>query len=120
MTPESVVQRQLDAYNARDLNALLDVYASDAEVYEHPSTLVAKGVESLRARYSERFREPNLHAQLVSRVVLGSTVVDHEIVTRTFSEGPGTIELVMIYEVAGSHIAKAWTIAGLKRVFHPS
>jgi hypothetical protein len=38
--PEAVVQAQLDAYNARDLEALLAIYAHDAEVYEHPAKLV--------------------------------------------------------------------------------
>ena len=43
-------------------------------------------------------------------------VVDHEQVTRTFPEGAGEIELVMIYEVKEGRIAKAWTIAGAKKI----
>jgi len=43
--PAAVVQRQLDAYNARDLNTLLAVYAEDAELFEHPSKLVARGTD---------------------------------------------------------------------------
>jgi putative hydrolase of HD superfamily len=41
-----------------------------------------------------------------------NTVIDHERVTRTFPEGPGTVELVMIYQVENDKIAKAWVIAG--------
>ena len=110
--PASVVQRQLDAYNARDLSALLALYSTEAELFEHPNALLARGTAQLRDRFSVRFREPNLHAQLLHRAVLGSTVVDHEIVTRTFPEGPGTLELIMIYEVSDGLIFKAWTIAG--------
>ena len=114
-SPESVVQRQLDAYNARDLDALLAIYADDAEVFEHPATLVAKGTEALRARFTVRFQEPNLHARLLNRIVSGDRVIDHERVTRTFPEGPGEIELVMIYEVRAGRITRAWNLVGPRR-----
>jgi hypothetical protein len=35
---------------------------------------------------------------------MGTIVVDHEEVTRTFPEGPGRIELVCIYEVRDGKI----------------
>jgi hypothetical protein len=110
--PEAIVQRQLDAFNARNVDALLAVYAEDAEMYEHPARLVARGSAALRERFMIRFQEPNLHATLLKRIVSGNTVVDHESVTRTFPEGPGQIELIMIYEVNDGRIAKAWSIAG--------
>jgi hypothetical protein len=116
-TPESVVQRQLDAFNARDIDALLAVYAGDAQLFEHPSKLVAHGSAELRERFTRRFQESNLHAALLKRIVAGSMVVDHEKVTRTFPEGTGQIELVMIYEVKEGRIAKAWTIAGTRTIF---
>lgn len=112
--PERVVQQQLDAFNARDIEALLAVYADDAQIFEHPSRLLAAGTAELRKRYVERFAEPNLHALLLKRIVAGNVVVDHEKVTRTFPEGAGEIELVMIYQVDGARIAKAWSIAGAK------
>ena len=115
--PESVVQRQLDAFNARDVEALLAVYAEDARLFEHPSTLLASGAAELRKRYSVRFQEPNLHAELLSRIVSGAMVVDHEKVTRAFPEGAGQAELVMIYEVQNGKIARAWSIAGPKTIF---
>jgi hypothetical protein len=48
--------------------------------------------------------------------VVGTTVIDHERVTRTFPEGPGEIELVMIYAVTGGRIANAGAISGPKTV----
>ena len=110
--PRPVVERQLAAFNDRDVDSLLAVYAEDAEMYEHPATLVAKGSEALRERFAVRFREPNLHARLLNRIVMGSIVVDHEEVSRTFPDGAGKIELTMIYEVRDGRIAKAWSIAG--------
>jgi hypothetical protein len=116
LTPESVVQRQLDAYNARDIEALLSIYADDAQAFEHPSKLLASGTEELRQRFAARFQEPNLHATLLKRIVSGSIVIDHEKVARTFTEGAGELELVMIYEVIQGRIAKAWSIVGEKKL----
>jgi len=114
LTPAAVVQRQLDAYNAKDLDALMAIYADDAPLYEHPDKLLARGTAALRERFAVRFQESNLHAALLHRIVAGDLVIDHERVSRTFPEGPGTIELVMIYEVKSGRIARAWTMAGEK------
>jgi putative hydrolase of HD superfamily len=119
-TPEVVVQRQLDAYNQRDIEALLAVYAEDAQMFEHPATLLASGSDALRQRFSARFQESNLHATLLKRMVTGNIVVDHELVTRTFPEGTGQIELIMIYEVQGDRIHKAWMISGVKTLDVPA
>lgn len=111
---ESVVQRQLDAYNAKDVDSLMAVYADDAQQFEHPVKLLANGAAEIRGRFEARFKEPNLHAQLIKRIVCGNTVIDQEIVTRTFPEGTGRMELVAIYEVKDDKISKAWFISGAK------
>lgn len=113
-TAEQVVQRQLDAYNARDLDAWLSAYAPDAEQYELHGALLAAGHEQMRTRMMARFTEPNLHARLLSRLVMGQIVIDHELVTRTFPEGPGTVEMLCIYEVSGNAIQKASFRLGTK------
>ena len=120
LSPESIVQQQLDAYNSRDIEALLAIYADDAQMFEHPSTLLASGAAELRERFVARFREPDLRAVLLKRIVAGPIVIDHEKVIRTFPEGTGEIELVMIYEVKNGRIAKAWSIIGEKKVFPAS
>jgi hypothetical protein len=112
--PEAVVQRQLDAFNARDVDALLAIYAPDAKTFEHPATLMASGTAELRERFAARFAEPNLHARLVHRIVMGRFIIDHEIVTRAFPEGPGTLELVATYGVVDGKIQNAWFLAGAK------
>ena len=112
--PDAVVQRQLDAYNAHDVDALLDVYAGDARLFEHPETLLIAGAQALRERFTLRFQEPNLHAKLLRRMVMGNFVVDHELVTRTFPEGPGTVELIVTYEVKDGRIINAWFLSGPK------
>lgn len=114
LSPEAVVQRQLDAYNAKDVDALVSIYADDVQQFEFPSTLLAAGSAQLRERFRTRFAEPNLHARLLHRIVSGNIVIDHEKITRTFPEGPGTLETTAIYEVEHGKIAKAWFIPGAK------
>jgi hypothetical protein len=115
-SPAAVVQRQLDAYNARDLDALLATYAPDARQYEHPATLLATGADEMRARFALRFQEPDLYARLVQRVVMGNLVFDHEVVTRNFPEGKGWIELVAIYEVVDGRIRSQSVQLGAKQL----
>ncbi|MBE7368014.1 nuclear transport factor 2 family protein [Ramlibacter pallidus] len=113
-SPESIVQRQLEAYNARDLSAWLATYASDAQQFELHGSCLAAGHAQIRERMVSRFAEPDLHAELLSRVVLGSVVVDHERITRNFPEGKGTIEMLCVYEVVNGLIAKASFALGTK------
>ncbi|MFM8900852.1 MAG: nuclear transport factor 2 family protein [Burkholderiales bacterium] len=107
LSPETVVQCQLDAYNAKDLDAWLATYAQDAKQFALGGELLAHGHAAIRARTAPRFTEPNLFAKLLSRTVIGNVVIDHEEVTRTFPEGKGHVELVCIYQVANGQIQSA-------------
>src|SRR6187431_417104 len=73
LDPATIVQRQLDAYNARDIDGLVAIYADDAGLYEHPDKLLATGTAALRERFAARFQEPNLHAALLHRIVAGES-----------------------------------------------
>lgn len=115
-SPEAVVQRQLDAYNARDVDALLATYADDARQFEHPGRLLASGKAEMRERMALRFQEPNLHARLLQRAVMGNIVIDHERVTRSFPEGSGTVDMVAIYEVRDGKIQSASVQVSNKRL----
>jgi putative hydrolase of HD superfamily len=70
----------------------------------------------VRARLSVRLREPDLHARLLGRTVMGKLVIDHEIVTRNFPEGIGTIQLAAMYEVRGDRISRSWFKFGEKQM----
>ncbi|WP_269533421.1 nuclear transport factor 2 family protein [Chitinimonas sp. BJYL2] len=111
-SPEIVVQRQLDAYNARNVEAWLATYAPDAKQYEHPDKLLANGHAEMRARIQTRFAEPDLHAKLIKRSVMGNVVIDHEDVTRNLPEGIGRVELVCIYVVERGLIQSASFLFG--------
>jgi hypothetical protein len=106
-SPEVVVQRQLEAYNAKNIEAWLASYAEDAKQFELGGALLAHGRAAIRARTEPRFSDPDLKANLIKRVVMGNVVVDHEDVIRTFTEGPGRVELVCVYVVEQGKIQSA-------------
>ncbi|MFM9434997.1 hypothetical protein ACFDR9_002059 [Janthinobacterium sp. CG_23.3] len=110
--PATVVQAQLDAYNAHDVEALLAVYADDVQHFQHPDTLLASGSEAIRARFTARFASGKPRAVLLHRIVCGDTVIDHETVHSSSADGPVSVDLVAIYEVRDERIARAWFMLG--------
>jgi putative hydrolase of HD superfamily len=116
----SVVQAQLDAFNAKDIDALMRAYAPDAEQFTLHGERFANGHDEIRPRYIARFTEPDLHARLLSRIVMGNVVTDLELITRNFPEGVGTLEMLCIYEVSEGRIRKASFAAGEKRLLPAS
>lgn len=116
LPPLAVVQAQLDAYNAKDIDALLATYAPDAEQYVLHGERMALGHAQMRERFLARFAEPDLHARLLSRTVVGAMVVDCELITRNFPEGLGTVEMLCVYEVVDGRIQRASFATGAKRL----
>lgn len=114
-TSASVVQRQLDSYNARDLDGWLATYSQDAEQFMLHAGLLASGRDAIRKRMEERFRDPSLHAQLLHRISMENVVVDHELVTRTLPDGLATTEMICMYELHAGQIIKATFAIGQAR-----
>jgi hypothetical protein len=96
---EVIVQRQLEACNTRDADALLATYAQDAHEFEFPGRLLASGHAQIRARVDRMLADPLFRVRLVQRSVMGNVVVDHQDVDRTLADGPGQGELIAIYVV---------------------
>lgn len=110
MTPEAIVQAQLDAYNARDAERFVALFAPAVEVFRPPAVEpVIRGIDALRTFYeNERFSKPLLHAELMHRAVLGNRVVDHE---RISGVRTTPFELVVVFEVSGGLIARMWSFS---------
>jgi imidazolonepropionase-like amidohydrolase len=106
--PEWVVQEQLDAYNARDLERFVATYAPDAVLATHPGEPdELRGVDALRETYGRLFAaNPELRCRLLGRAVFGRFVVDHELVTGI--EGRPYLHGVATYEVDGGLIRRVW------------
>jgi len=110
------VQRQLEAYNSRNIDAFMEWWADDCQYYEFPSRLLASGATEIRERLVTRFKERNLFGTLIKRIAVANVVVDQETVTRTFPEGPGEVDVLAIYQVEQGKIAKAWFKMGPPRL----
>ncbi len=106
-SPEHLAQRQLNAYNARNLDAFVSNYHPEVEVYNFPDQLQYKGRENMRPGYGRFFEaNPRLHCELVNRIVIGKRVIDREHITG-LSNG-GSFDAVAIYEIEGGLIRKVF------------
>ena len=109
--PEGFAQRQLDAYNARDIERFVAEYTEDVVAYRLPEAepfLVGKAAFAEHYR-KNRFVLPGLHAELVNRMIFGNKVIDQE---RVLGVGPEPMEVAAIYEVTPSGISKVWFLSG--------
>jgi imidazolonepropionase-like amidohydrolase len=104
-TPENLAQRQLNGYNFRNIEAFLEPYADDVEVYNFPNALRYKGKDAMRKGYAQMFENtPNLHCELINRIVQGSIVIDQERV----QVGDRTIEAIAVYHIENGKIQKVY------------
>lgn len=103
-----LAQKQLDAYNAQNLEEFLSVYSEDVKIMDFPSNhIVTNGIAEMRERYGKLFAEnPNNHAALLARIVKGNKVIDHEHVT---GRANGIEKhAIAIYEIENEKISKVW------------
>ncbi len=107
--PEHVVQTQLEAYNARDIDAFMATFDSTASLWNFGETEpIASGADALRTIYQRVFdQSPNLHSTVINRTVIGSKVIDYEVIVGRTSGDTTPLHLVMIYEVKNGKIIKA-------------
>ncbi|MFN3848369.1 MAG: nuclear transport factor 2 family protein [Spirosomataceae bacterium] len=107
ITPELLAQKQLEAYNAHDIDAFVEPYADDVEIYRFPDKLLYKGKETMRKDYGEFFKNtPKLHCELKNRIIQGNTVIDKEYITGTGKP----FEAVAVYQIENNKIKKVYFI----------
>ena len=102
-SPAKIVQKQLDAYNARDINAFMETYSSGIVLLNFPNKELLKGKEKMRASYASYFETtPDLNCKIKNRIVIGNKVIDEEYITANGQN----FNAVAIYEVVNGKIAK--------------
>jgi hypothetical protein len=100
--PEIIVQKQLDAYNAGDLDAFMATYTDDIKLYQFPNNLVSEGKAPMRQQYGMMFSTiKDLNAEIEERIVIGNKVIDKEKVT----VNGNIVYAVAIYEVTNGLIS---------------
>ena len=104
---ESLVQEQIEGYNARNIDVFLKPYAEDVELYMFPNQLISKGKEAMRKDYSSMFKDlPELHCEIKNRIVNGNFVIDQESVSG-MRKGQ-KVEATAIYEIKDGKIIKVY------------
>jgi len=102
------VQTQVDAFNARDVDAFLACYAPDVVIEGADGTVMMRGHDQLRAMYSQLFAQsPDLHVEIPSRIRVGAYVIDEEQATGFVFEGfPPELHVAVVYRLDGERIAQ--------------
>jgi uncharacterized protein (TIGR02246 family) len=97
------VQAQLEAYNARDLEAFLACYTDDCVAEDGEGNRLMQGKAEMRTRYAALFAaSPQLHAEIVNRIRIGDYVIDEERIT---GRVPPLQRAVAIYRLRDERIA---------------
>ena len=100
-----IAQKQLDAYNAQDLDTYVSFFAADCIVSGLNGTPTETGRDAIRARYAKAFAQfPENKATLKSRIAVGNAIVDHEKVVR--APGGEEFEIIAIYSFRDGLIAR--------------
>jgi hypothetical protein len=104
---ERLIDLQIEAYNARDLERFVATYSTEIEVFRPPATApVLSGMHQLEEFYStQRFCHPGLHAEILGRIAIGNLVADHE---RVLGLPGGPVVLLATYEVTRGLIRRVW------------
>ena len=104
-TPTEIAQAQLDAYNTQALDAFCSYFADDIAVADLNGATSLTGIAAYRAKYAAVFAEfPENKVELLGRIVVGNTVIDHERVKRSPSATP--FEVAAIYTITNGKIAR--------------
>jgi len=87
---EQVVEKQLEAYNRKDIDSFCESYAEDI-VLAVKGDVKLEGLDNLRNYYSKLFESsPNLTATILERTVLQNHVIDIEKVTGRLNNAQAT------------------------------
>lgn len=94
---QGVIDAQLAAYNAHDVDAFMACYSADCVVDDGDGLRLLTGHTEMRARYVSLFQNsPKLHCEIVSRIVIGEHVIDEESIA---GRVPDLRRAVVIYRV---------------------
>lgn len=104
-TPWMLVQKQIDAYNAKNLDAFAATFSDDIVFYETSMKVNLKGKEQLRKAFGDLFQKnPDLYCLIEDKIVLGDTVIFHEKVQ--FQKGQPMFDFIVMYKISNDKITE--------------
>ena len=107
MTPEQVVQKQLETYNQRDINGFMSLIDDNVTFYDYSNgNITMSGASACKEFYSNLFEaSPNLHSTILQRTIFGNKIIDYERISGR-NGNKDMVELILIYEVKKEKIIK--------------
>jgi uncharacterized protein (TIGR02246 family) len=104
-----LIDRQVAAYRARNLDAFLAFYAEDVTIKDFDGNVLMQGRDGMRSMYGPLFRDsPDLAVELARRSMVGDFVVDEENISGFNLEGfPPAFSAVVVYRVQDGLIRDA-------------
>jgi len=77
-----LADKQLHAYNNKDIDEFLRPFSDSVKVREYPNTMLYVGKSEMRKRYEKLFAiHPKLKCEIANRIVFGNKVIDLEKLT---------------------------------------
>lgn len=113
MSPEEIVQKQVESYNNRDINQFASCHHPAVELYTFGQDKpFLQGRAALKSRYKDIFdQSPNLHSEVTERITLNDIVIDKEIITGRV--GVERSNFIAIYQIKDGLIAKVNFVSDL-------
>ena len=108
MDPVQVVQDFIDAFNARDVDRVVDYFSADAVMQNDAGAVFAQGAEAIRTHFGGFLpHSPTVHSEIRSRIHVGAWVVQEEHVTGLVLEEPvPEFSIASAYRVEDGKIVK--------------
>jgi hypothetical protein len=97
----NAITKQLEAYNAHDINAFCDCFTEDVHVLSDDGELMVRGIKDFKRTFENVFKKfPDSKAVITKRVVKGNVTAEIEMCTRKNGGGEDTtINSLMVYTV---------------------
>lgn len=107
ITSEVIVQKQVDAYNAHDIDLFSSFYDENILLYNISSGRpIGSGLDSLKTGYGQLFKNfPKLKITIESRIVQGEFIIDKEKIEGMTNP---VVYGTAVYQVKEGKITKVW------------
>lgn len=104
MKNEELIDLQLSSYNNHDIDGFMKTYSDEIEIYSwgksEPDIL---GKINMKEIYEKAFKNKNLKAKILNRIIIGNKVIDEEEVE---TEPGKKFKAIAIYEIDYNKIKK--------------
>jgi len=104
-----IAQKQMEAYNTRNIEAYAALFSDDIMVYDFPKKLRYQGKDKLIERYRSFFKNtPELFSFIEKRIISDNKIIDQEKVI--YKKGGTAKEFVVMYVVENQKIVEVYYI----------